>query len=77
MALLRRRATDSGDCARSPEAELRSRQIQATVFNGALGGGMLLAGFGLIPALIGMTVGATLGYLLEKSVDAKRAKHPA
>jgi hypothetical protein len=60
-----------------PEAEARSRQIQQTVSGGALGGGMLLAGFGLLPALIGASAGALLGYLFERQVDAKQARHPA
>jgi hypothetical protein len=35
---------------------------------GALGGGMLLAGFGVVPALLGAAVGATLGYVFERRV---------
>jgi hypothetical protein len=59
------------------EAKLRKRQIQATISSGALGGGMLLAGFGLIPGLIGMVIGGLLGYLSERSADAERANRPA
>jgi len=44
----------------------RGRQIQETMTGGALGGGMLLAGFGVLPALLGAAVGATLGYLFER-----------
>jgi hypothetical protein len=46
----------------------RGRQIQDTMTGGALGGGMLLAGFGVVPALVGAAVGATLGYLFERRV---------
>lgn len=56
----------------SPEAAARERQIQATVSGGALGGGVLLAGFGLIPAIVGATLGGLLGYLFERSIDRKR-----
>jgi hypothetical protein len=55
------------------EAELRSRRMQATMSSGALGGGVLLAGFGLVPGLIGMVIGGLLGYLSERSVDARRS----
>ena len=57
----------------SPEDAARERQIQATMSGGALGGGVLLAGFGLVPALVGAAVGGLLGYLFERSVDRKRA----
>ncbi len=57
----------------SPEDAARERQIQATVSGGALGGGVLLAGFGLIPALAGAALGGLLGYLFERSTDRKRA----
>jgi hypothetical protein len=47
----------------------RGRQIQETMTSGALGGGMLLAGFGVVPALLGAAVGAMLGYLFERRVS--------
>lgn len=56
---------DSKMLATAPD---RSRQIQETMTGGALGGGMLLAGFGIVPALLGAAVGATLGYLFERRV---------
>jgi hypothetical protein len=34
---------------------------------------VLLAGFGLIPALVGAALGGLLGYLFERSTDRKRA----
>ncbi|MFN8636957.1 MAG: hypothetical protein U0893_24175 [Chloroflexota bacterium] len=55
----------------------RSRQMQRTMTGGALGGGALLAGFGVIPALVGAAAGATLGYLFERSVTTTRTNRPA
>ena len=56
----------------SPEDAARERQVQATVSGGALGGGVLLAGFGLAPALVGAALGGLLGYLFERGIDRKR-----
>jgi hypothetical protein len=43
---------------------------------GALGDGVLMAGFGLVPALAGAAIGAVLGYLFERSTQAHRADPP-
>ena len=54
----------------------RGHQVRRTIAGGALGGGALLAGFGIVPALSGAIVGGLLGYLFERSVgenDANRA----
>jgi hypothetical protein len=63
--------------ALAAEAKARGRQVRATISSGALGGGMLLAGFGLIPGLIGMVLGGLLGYVFERSVDAERSNRTA
>lgn len=57
----------------SREGAARERQVQSTISVGALGGGVLLAGFGLIPALGGAAVGGLLAYAFERSVDRKRS----
>ena len=44
---------------------------------GALGGGALLAGFGLIPGIVGAVVGAALGYLYERSVADRQLDRAA
>jgi len=44
---------------------------------GALGGGALLAGFGLVPALAGAALGAALGYLFERRTEATASDHAA
>jgi hypothetical protein len=44
---------------------------------GAFGGGALLAGFGLVPALAGAAIGAVLGYLFERNAEATRTHHVA
>ena len=41
--------------------------------SGALGGGILLAGFGFVPALSGALFGGLAGYLFERWVDNKRS----
>ena len=57
-----------GHCADG--LRLRMRQ---TMVGGALGGGVMLAGFGLIPALVGAGAGAALGYLVERRARTERA----
>jgi hypothetical protein len=59
----------------TPDAAARERRVQGTITAGALGGGALLAGFGLVPALIGAGVGGALAYLFERSVDRNRASY--
>ena len=54
----------------------RGHQVRRTIAGGSLGGGALLAGFGIVPAIGGAIVGGLLGYLFERSVgehDANRA----
>lgn len=63
----RRAAKEGLPLADAPSTD-RGRQIQRTMTGGALGGGALLAGFGLVPGIIGAVVGAALGYLYERSV---------
>lgn len=53
----------------TPESEARERRVQATMTSGALGGGALLAGFGLLPGLAGAALGAFLGYLFGRDAD--------
>jgi hypothetical protein len=73
----RTRARVAGAAAlRAPTSD-RGRQIQRTMTGGALGGGALMAGFGLVPAFAGAVIGAALGYLFERSSEAVRAEHPA
>jgi len=55
----------------------RRDQLRRTVTGAALGGGVLLAGFGLVPALAGTFVGGALGYLFERSVEANGTRRPA
>lgn len=55
----------------------RGRQLQQTVSFGALDGGVLLAGFGLAPALVGMMIGAGLGYWYERHAMEKQPGQPA
>lgn len=52
----------------------RRQQRQQTIYGGMLGGGMLLAGFGLIPGLAGMVLGGFAGYLFERHADREHAK---
>lgn len=51
-----------------------SRQMQQTISFGALGGGILLAGFGLVPAFVGMLIGAGLGYWYERHAAARQIR---
>jgi len=55
----------------------RSRTMQAMISSGALGGGMLLAGFGVVPALVGAAAGASLAYWLERRAAKKPQQHAA
>jgi hypothetical protein len=36
-----------------------------------------MAGFGIVPAFAGATIGAALGYLFERRAEAARTQHPA
>lgn len=44
---------------------------QATIMSGAVGGGYLLAGFGPLWAVVGMILGATAGYVVERHLSAQ------
>jgi hypothetical protein len=63
--------------SRSESPIAPDRQMQAMIASGALGGGMLLAGFGLVPALLGAATGGGLAYWLEHRAAKKSQQRAA
>ena len=67
---------DETHAAAARHAERRHR-LRRTITGGALGGGVLLAGFGYVPAFVGAVIGGALGYLFERSVESNFTSQPA
>lgn len=74
--ITRRAPSSSDQAAPSSSTAIKDvsldRRVQQTISLGALGGGILLAGFGLAPALVGMTAGMLLAYWVERRIAASR-----
>jgi hypothetical protein len=62
--------------AQTRDEELRGRRRDATIASLAFTGGVICAGFGLTPALLGAVAGGVLGYLYERHEDT-RSHHQA
>ena len=52
----------------------RRRQMEQSISMGALGFGVMLAGFGPLGAAAGMVLGALLGYYVERRAQASSAR---
>lgn len=55
----------------------RGRYVREAVLSGALGGGMIGAGFGPVAAASGMLVGGAAGFLVEKVLEKQSRSHPS
>jgi hypothetical protein len=51
----------------------RGRQLEQMIWMGALSGGTLLAGFGVLPAVAGVFLGGLVVYLVERRAPREAA----